>query len=83
MGTEPNVTLPSIPDTPKIISPYGARLAYGTVQYTNGFISSHPEMERVSRFITTRTGDWFAATRMMLVQWGGEPQTELGSISSY
>ena len=80
MGTEPSVTVPSIPGTLKVVSPYGARLANGTVQYTNGFISSQPQMERVSSFITTRTGDWFSATRMMLVEWSGN---EEGSVSSH
>ena len=83
MGTEPSVTVPSIPGNLKVVSPYGARLPDGTVQYTNGFISSHPQMERVSRFITTRIGDWFSATRMMLVEWSGELLNEEGSVSSH
>ena len=69
MGTSPTTDIPTIPGTPHIISPYGTNLTGGIFNYTEGFLTSHPEMERVSSYIAIRTKTDFIGTRMMIVEW--------------
>ena len=69
MGAPPTTDIPNIPGTPHIISPYGNNLTGGIFQYTDGFLTSHPAMERVSSFIAIQTKTDFIGTRMMIVEW--------------
>ncbi|CAI8021007.1 Vitellogenin receptor [Geodia barretti] len=68
-------TLPSIPGSNSVISPYGADIdttIAGTVRYTNGFRGDHPQMSSVSEFIRSNTGDdYFAGSNMLVVEWNG------------
>ena len=84
MGTRVFLTTPTIPGDSRIVSPYGANIntnIAGTVRYTTGFSSSHPQMSSVSSFIRTRTGDSFSGTRMMVVEWDGVPLRRRSSVS--
>ena len=72
MGTRVSLTAPTIPGTSNIVSPYGADIdtnIAGSVEYTTGFSSSHPQMSIISSFIQTQTGESFSGTRMMVVEW--------------
>jgi hypothetical protein len=75
LGSNDDGTSPSIPGSYSVISPYGAdintRIA-GTVRYTDGFTTYHPQMFSVSEFIRSETEDsYFTGTRMMVVEWDG------------
>ena len=85
MGTRESLTTPTIPGHSNIVSPYGADIdtsIAGTVRYTTGFSSSHPQMSSVSSFIQTQTRDYsFSGTRMMVVEWNNVAQYEGNSVS--
>ena len=77
MGPHPLVdTVPGIPGTENIVSPYGAPIntsVAGSVKYI-GFTTSHQDMGTVSAFIWLKTGLSFRGTRMMAVEWSGVAQ---------
>ena len=85
MGTRVSRTTPTIPGDSNIVSPYGADIdtsIAGTVRYTTGFSSSHPQMSSVSSFIQTRTRDYsFSGKRMMVVEWKNVAEYEGNSVS--
>ena len=70
MGSRPSRSLPTIPGSSNVVSPYGADIVtrVGTIRYT-GFLTSHPEMRNVSDFINTKIGGYFTGTRMMVAEW--------------
>ena len=85
MGTRVFLATPTIPGESGIVSPYGADIntnIAGTVRYTTGFSSSHPQMSSVSIFIRTQTRDYsFSGTRMMVVEWNNVARDGGSSVS--
>ena len=85
MGTPVTLKTPTIPGNRSIVSPYGADIdttVAGTVRHT-GFVTNHPEMDRVSCFIQTKTKDSFNGTRMMVAEWDGVARRDFSDVSHF
>ena len=73
MGALPSTSPPTIPGSTNVVSPYGADIdavIAGTVRYT-GILTNHPEINKISYFISTKKELYFTGTRMMVAEWDG------------
>ena len=67
-----------------VVAPFAADIditSTGSVKYTQFTTSNSSQMNRVSSFIRSQTGDGFYGTRMMVAEWNDVPEYQ-GSIVS-
>ena len=66
-----------------VVAPFAADIdtsRVGSVKYTQ-FTTSDSQMNRVSGFIRSKTGNSFSATRMMVAEWRGVPEYQRSIVS--
>ena len=87
MGIAPQYSTPGdIPGSSSysVVAPFGADIdtsSRGSVKYTQFTTSDYTQMNTVSTFIQSQTGNSFYGTRMMVAEWNGVPKY-LGSTVS-
>ena len=67
-----------------VVAPFAADMdtrSRGSVKYTE-FTTSDSQMDTVSTFIQSETGDGFYGTRMMVAEWRGVPKYQGIIVSS-
>ena len=67
-----------------VVAPFAADIdttSRGSVKYTQFTTSDYTQMNTVSSFIRSQTGNSFYGTRMMVAEWNGVPKYQ-GSIVS-
>ena len=80
MGETPQYsTLDNFPGSSSysVVAPFAADIdttSRGSVKYTQFTTSNFTQMDNVSSFIQSETGDNFNGTRMMVAEWSSVPQ---------
>ena len=67
-----------------LVAPFAADIditSRGSVKYTQ-FTTSDSQMNTVSSFIRSETGNSFYGTRMMVAEWNGVPEDHGSIVSS-
>ena len=72
------------PSSNLLVAPFAADIdttRRGSVKYTQ-FTTSDSQMNTVSSFIRSETGNSFYGTRMMVAEWNGVPKYQGSIVSS-
>ena len=73
------------PTSYSVVAPFAADIdttRTGSVKYTQFTTSDSSQMDIVSSFIRSQTGNSFYGTRMMVAEWNGVPEYEGSIVSS-
>ena len=68
-----------------VVAPFAADIdttSRGSVKYTEFTTSDFTQMDSVSSFIESETGDDFYGTRMMVAEWNDVPKYQGSIVSS-
>ena len=74
----------SISSSYSVVAPFAADIdttSRGSVKYTQFTTSDSSQMNRVSTFIRSETGNSFYGTRMMVAEWNGVPEYGKSTVS--